>query len=300
MTATLDWYGCATFRLKTQGLTLFLDAYIDRVPGADGPPGASADDIEDCDYILVGHSHFDHIWGADRIALRTGAKVIGSYETVRILANAGVPEDQLLPVSGGETIPLGSGVSVEVYPALHSCLWAGYDDQNPSFDCLGDKHVDYFARRACESDLLSGLGKLSADIDVHMRRSDQGCRGDGGTLCYVIATPEGRLFFKDTPGHWSGIMEKIDADVGILAASGRANVDGEPIQGALNDFLVSEAEFLGLKRVVLCHHDAWLGPIFPGGNVAGIREEFAMRRAGCEVLELEYVDGFDVFSGLMV
>jgi len=30
VTATLDWYGCATFRLRTAGLTIFLDAYIDR------------------------------------------------------------------------------------------------------------------------------------------------------------------------------------------------------------------------------------------------------------------------------
>ena len=36
--ATLDWFGCTTYRLKTEGLTIFLDAYIDRIAGADGPP----------------------------------------------------------------------------------------------------------------------------------------------------------------------------------------------------------------------------------------------------------------------
>ena len=36
MTARLDWYGCATFRLTVGSLVLFLDAYIDRVPGAAG------------------------------------------------------------------------------------------------------------------------------------------------------------------------------------------------------------------------------------------------------------------------
>ena len=34
-TARLDWYGCATFRLVTaEGLTVMLDAYLDRVPEA--------------------------------------------------------------------------------------------------------------------------------------------------------------------------------------------------------------------------------------------------------------------------
>ncbi len=50
MVATLDWYGCATFRLRTAGLTIFLDAYIDRVVRAAGP-GLTADQIADDDWL---------------------------------------------------------------------------------------------------------------------------------------------------------------------------------------------------------------------------------------------------------
>ncbi len=32
MTATLDWMGCATFRLTLDNQVVMLDAYIDRVP----------------------------------------------------------------------------------------------------------------------------------------------------------------------------------------------------------------------------------------------------------------------------
>ena len=90
MTTTLDWYGCATFRLRTAGLTVFLDAYIDRAPDAAGT-GLTADDIDECDWIVVGHSHFDHLYGAERIAANTGARIIGSYETIRIMEQAGGP-----------------------------------------------------------------------------------------------------------------------------------------------------------------------------------------------------------------
>ena len=83
MSTALDWFGCSTFRLQTAGLTLFLDAYIDRAPGAGGT-GFRADDIDTCDWIVVGHSHFDHLWGAERIMAQTGASLIGSYETVQI------------------------------------------------------------------------------------------------------------------------------------------------------------------------------------------------------------------------
>jgi L-ascorbate metabolism protein UlaG (beta-lactamase superfamily) len=99
MTARLDWYGCATFRLTLGSLVLFLDAYIDRIPGAAGTR-LRADDIERADWIVVGHSHFDHLWGAERIAKRTGATIIGSYETVRIMEQEGVKLSQLLPVVG--------------------------------------------------------------------------------------------------------------------------------------------------------------------------------------------------------
>src|SRR5919205_805955 len=102
MPATLDWYGCATFRLTLpqaadRSLVVFLDAYIDRVPSAAGPtPRLTADDVDRADWIVVGHSHFDHLWGAERIARRTGATIIGSHETVRIMEQKGVPLAQLL------------------------------------------------------------------------------------------------------------------------------------------------------------------------------------------------------------
>src|SRR5215212_3178337 len=64
--ATIDWYGCATFRLRVGGLTVFLDAYVDRSPDAPGT-GLTADHIDDCDWIVIGHAHFDHLYGAERI-----------------------------------------------------------------------------------------------------------------------------------------------------------------------------------------------------------------------------------------
>ena len=91
MTATLDWMGCATFRLTLDELVIFLDAYIDRVPNA-RPIGITVDEIDRADWIVVGHSHFDHLYGAERIACATGATVIGSYETVRIMEVQGGPE----------------------------------------------------------------------------------------------------------------------------------------------------------------------------------------------------------------
>jgi len=47
--------------------------------------------------------------GADRIAIKTGAIVVGNGEAINVLRAAGVPERQLVPVSGGERVPLFPG-----------------------------------------------------------------------------------------------------------------------------------------------------------------------------------------------
>ena len=108
MATTLDWYGCATFRLRTAGLTIFLDAYIDRAQNAVGP-GLSADDVTEADWVLVGHSHFDHLYGAERIVANTDATLVASYESVRLMAEAGIPADRMICVAGGETVDLSRG-----------------------------------------------------------------------------------------------------------------------------------------------------------------------------------------------
>ena len=62
MTVSLDWLGVSTYRLVVDDLVIFLDAYIDRNPLAT-PVGIQVADVERADYVLVGHSHFDHLWG---------------------------------------------------------------------------------------------------------------------------------------------------------------------------------------------------------------------------------------------
>ena len=73
-------------------------------------------------------------------------------------------------------------------------------------------------------------------------------RGDGGALLYLFELPEGSLLFQDTSGHWSSILGELRPDVAILAAAGRANIDGEPVQGSLADFVAEEARTLATRQ----------------------------------------------------
>jgi L-ascorbate metabolism protein UlaG (beta-lactamase superfamily) len=298
MIARLDWYGCATFRLTLGELVIFLDAYIDRVPAAQGT-GLRADDIDRADWIVVGHSHFDHLWGAERIARRTGATIIGSHETVRVMEKEGVPLAQLLPVAGGECIRLSPEVTVAVYPSLHSCVWTPKGGMHqPDEVCLGDLGVMYHERMARMSEMMQGLASLGPEVLEHLQVSQQDVRGDGGSFVYLFETPEGSLLYQDTGGHWTGILHNLRPDVAILAAAGRGTIDGEPIQGTLAQFVAQQADLLRPRRVILDHHDNWLPGFSVPTRVAPIREAMERRVPRTELVELGYLSSYPLFDGL--
>ena len=78
--------------------------------------------IKKADYILVHHSHRDHIMDVPYISLKTGATVIGHESTANILLAYGVDEQKIITVKGGEDYDFGS-FSVKIIPSLHSPLY---------------------------------------------------------------------------------------------------------------------------------------------------------------------------------
>ena len=297
MPATLDWYGCATFRLKVAGLTILLDAYIDRIETAAGT-GLTADAITECDWIVVGHSHFDHLWGAERIIANTNAKLIASYESVRVMEAAGVPLDRMICVGGGETVELGNGVRVSVYPSQHSCVWSHAGMSQSGDVCLGDLGVTWQEQQARMAKLGEHFASLGQPTIAHLIHGAPGhsTRGDGGALVFVFDTPDGSVLFQDTSGHWSGVLSQLRPDVAILAAAGRGNIDGEPIQGSLAQFVASQVAMLRPARVVLGHHDNWLPGFSVATEMQPIRDAIAAAAPDTVLLEPGYLDGTALFG----
>ena len=78
-------------------------------------------EIDRADFIVVHHSHPDHVMDVPYIAHRTGAVVLGHESTINILRAYDVPDEQLVTVRGGEDYDFGS-VSIRVIPTLHSPL----------------------------------------------------------------------------------------------------------------------------------------------------------------------------------
>ena len=285
MGISIEWFGCSTYRLKIDHLTIFLDAYLDR-PATAPDVGLLTSDVTECDYILIGHSHWDHLWGAETIIRNTGATLIGSYETARVMIDQeGIAERSIIPVAGSERLRLNDNVSVSVFPSLHSHIWIPTENGLGRLEDTCQGHQGVF-----HQDRLQLLEERFALRDsAALPWSTQTPRGDGGALCYMIETPYGSVFFKDTMGHYTNIIGDLEPDIALLAAAGRGNTNGEPIQGSGIDFLIGEIALLDPTSVILGHYDDFSGSGNPALDHLGpVKQALSETNLKAEILEIGF------------
>jgi len=177
----LKWLGTAGWQISDGETVILIDPYISRLFGPQ-PPGripftrtpedkrpeygwsdvakpdtATIDShITNASFVLVTHTHYDHVFDVPYIALKTHAVAIGTESTANVLRAYGVPEEQLITVRGGEDYDFGT-FSVKVIPSLHSPL----------------DHKHYFSSRTAPPGMKAPLTLAQ----MHP---------EGGTLAYLI------------------------------------------------------------------------------------------------------------------
>ncbi|QDO93148.1 MBL fold metallo-hydrolase [Formosa sediminum] len=138
----MKYLGGAGWEMTEGDLTILVDPYLSRLKLGDSPANSKDDtrksfypkDVyvpdtvtidkvldKKIDFILVHHSHLDHLADVPYIAKKTGATVIATETSCKILKAYGIPEKQLLRVRGGEDYQFDK-FSVRVIPSIHSAL----------------------------------------------------------------------------------------------------------------------------------------------------------------------------------
>ncbi len=103
--------GHAATWIRSEGVNVLIDPFLEGNPlAALGP-----DEVE-ADFILLTHAHGDHWGDTVKIAKRTGAKVVSTFEIATYAAKAGV-ETWAMNIGGQLELP---GGRVKFYPAWHS------------------------------------------------------------------------------------------------------------------------------------------------------------------------------------
>jgi L-ascorbate metabolism protein UlaG (beta-lactamase superfamily) len=108
---TLRWLGVAGLDLGCPGRRIVFDPYFTRVPlrrmffsRIHSDPDLMKQHLPRADAIFITHSHFDHLLDAAEAARQTGAVVIGSPNTCRILNAKGLPPKQVVEIHPGAVL----------------------------------------------------------------------------------------------------------------------------------------------------------------------------------------------------
>jgi L-ascorbate metabolism protein UlaG (beta-lactamase superfamily) len=282
MKATLQWFGTATWRLVVDDTVVWLDAYMDRAPTAAPLPYGSAG-VDRADYVLVGHTHFDHVAGAGMIAKNTGATVVGSALTAEVVQDEGVAAGQTLAMRGGEDLRLGP-LRVRVYPSLHGFNALGGQSELKEWpDPQGRLRAERLAA------LQARDPELAAAAMAHTQGIPAKQMQDGGPLAYLLEWDGFRLFWHDTPGMVRSSWEAAGAerpDVAILAAAAAfstPNQDGQPFTPGQQAFSGEMAAIVRPGRVILNHHDDWWPPVTFHLDEESFRPHLEKQRVALEV-----------------
>jgi L-ascorbate metabolism protein UlaG (beta-lactamase superfamily) len=174
------YFGAAGWEISDGDVTVLIDPYIsrlryvDRQHPDDDRRAYARDEVGDwdtdlidrlitkADFILVHHSHYDHLGDVPYIAKKTGAKVIGSETTITILRAYGIPDDQLYAVGGGEDYQF-ENFSVRVIPSIHSAL-----DEKHYFDSRRyDRNTELEAPLRIDQFIEGGSLMFLARFDSH-------------------------------------------------------------------------------------------------------------------------------------
>ncbi|MGR9093085.1 MAG: MBL fold metallo-hydrolase [Gammaproteobacteria bacterium] len=200
---TVTWLGVTTLLFDDGETQLLIDGFFSRPSLGDilfGRPVTN--DAATINYalneygmrrlaaIIPTHSHFDHAMDVGALANRSSASLLGSDSTLAIARGAGVPEDQLTPVSVGQRYEFGE-FGVTLLPSNHAPIgWSG--------------SVPY-------------AGTIDTPLTFPQPVSSM---RDGGSYCVVIDHPQGTAIVQGSAGLPDGALADISADVLFMSVGG--------------------------------------------------------------------------------
>jgi L-ascorbate metabolism protein UlaG (beta-lactamase superfamily) len=212
----LSWLGVSGYRLTYQGISLFVDPYVSRVPLRSlllrrlampdeamldryaGAPGRVAG-------VLVGHTHFDHAVDAPALARRHEARAYGSSSLGHLMRLHGLGH-LAVEVVPHRPYELGPFV-VRFVPSRHSKLLFGR--KVPMDGELTCDHLHGLAPGAYKCGAVWGIRIDVAGITLYHQGSadlDDGELRDGPVDVF-LAGIAGRSV---TPRYWERILPRLD------------------------------------------------------------------------------------------
>ncbi len=216
-TVELTWLGHASWLIRSSGVTLALDPYLNDSPTAP----IKAQDLKP-DFVLVSHGHFDHVGDAAAIAKRSGATVVANFEICQWLSKQGVERTEPMNVGGRIELPFAR---VKQTIAHHSSTLPDGSSGGCASGYLlaiGDLEI-YFA---CDTALfhdMKQIGSVGLDLAV-LPIGDRFTMGPDDAIEAVKLLDPRRV----APSHYN-TWPPITQDAAAWAERVRSETNAEPI-----------------------------------------------------------------------
>lgn len=213
----LKYLGTAGWEITNGTTVVLIDPYLSRVNqitpndtilATDTRPFFGSDSIARSDtaiidahikratFILITHTHGDHVLDVPYIATKTGATIIGTESTHNFARAHGIPSDKIITVRGGEDYEFGA-ISIKVIPSLHGVL----------------RRAPYLVRNP-NAPLPPALFPSDAKPPFKMRD----LRIEGGTLAYLIRIGGRQILAFGSMNYIEREVEGLRPDVALIGA----------------------------------------------------------------------------------
>ena len=261
--ARLTWLGTAGFVIESHETTLLVDPFVSRQGFLRlGTSRLLPDDRAitrhipgKVDAILCGHSHYDHIADAPRIAKLANAKLVGSASTCMWGRAEGLAESQLVQIPPQGAIVRFGDIEVRYVPSRHG------------------KAV---------------LGRIPLQGEVKSPPKQPGRFWHyrmGGAFGLLIKAPGVSIYHNGSADLIDAELEGERADVLLACLAGRKGTE---------NYLGRLVGALDPKLVIPTHHDAFFAPLeggvhlLPGIDVEGFVSEVFQRTTATSVITPDY------------
>jgi L-ascorbate metabolism protein UlaG (beta-lactamase superfamily) len=259
----VTWLGTAGHIVSTGTTTVLIDPYVSRHGlGRLLTRTIAPDDEaiarwipEKVDAVLCGHSHFDHLLDAPRIARKKGCKLVGSASTCAFARAEGVRDEQLALIpAAGASLTVGD-IGIRFVPSLHGRIAFG------RVPFLGE---------------VSEPPRLPARV-WHYRM--------GGAFGILLETPGACIYHNGSADLIDAELEGARADVLLVGLAGRK---------ATRDYLKRLCEALSPTTIIPTHHDWFFSSLgarmrlLPGVDMPGFQSEARLLAPRARILTPGY------------
>jgi L-ascorbate metabolism protein UlaG (beta-lactamase superfamily) len=235
----VTWLGVTTVLIDDGETQILVDGFFSRPSLADGvlrrPVTNDAAiinfalhefDMRRLAAVIPAHSHFDHAMDVGAIANRSKASVVGSESTANIARGAGVPEDQVVVASHGETYEFGQ-FKVRLLRSRHGPIgWRGSVPLDGAID-----------------------EPLSLPAPVAAMRL-------GMAWSIVIEHPQGSILVQGSSGFVEGGLANVQVDLVLLCTYGLSSLGKDYAERYWQEMVTTT----GAKAVIPMHFDDFTRP----------------------------------------